>query len=276
MNIYASHRPVGGIWSEPTVLASRDRNNWLRHTATGHPNGSFTVFFGPDESPMEFTDFVDDIVAPKVRMTKPGPRPVLGIRMRASWAATDNLAGVRDVDVRVRSAGRNGRFSSWATWLNDTTATSAQRRVKAGRTYCFAARPRDRVGNVGPWSAPRCAATPVDDRAARTTSGWSEKRSRAAYQRTLTTTDRRGERLVLPGVRARQIGLVARTCPACGKVTVRHGGRLLGTVDLRSRTVRNKRVFVLRTYARPRPGKVVVRVISGGKPVQIDGFIAKR
>ena len=55
-----------------------------------------------------------------------------------------------------------------------------------------------------------------------------------------------------------------------------HGGRLLGTVDLSSRTVRNKRVFVLKTYTTPRLGKVVVRVVSGGKPVQIDGFLAKR
>lgn len=275
-DVHAVYRPVGGTWSEPMMLARRDRNNFLEHTAIGHPNGSFTVFFGPGEGPVEFTDFVDDSVAPKVRMTEPGPRPVLGSRMPASWTATDNLAGVRDVDVRVRSAGRDGRFSIWATWLNDTTATSGRRRVGPGRTYCFSARARDRVGNVGAWSPSRCAATPLDDRAARTTSGWSETRSRAAYQRTLTTTDRRGERLVLPGVRARQIGLVARTCPACGKVTVRHGGRLLGTVDLSARTVRNKRVFVLKTYNTPRLGKVVVRVVSGGKPVQIDGFVAKR
>jgi hypothetical protein len=275
-DVHAVHRPVGGTWSDSTLLARRDRNTWLQHSAVGHPNGSFTVFFGPYDGPTEFTDFVDDSAAPTVRMTKPGPRPVLDSRMRAAWAATDNLAGVRDVDVRVRSAGRDGRLSSWATWLNDTTKTSAQRRVGPGRTYCFSARARDRVGNVGPWSTSRCAATPLDDRAARTTSGWSKTRTRAAYQRTLTTTDRRNESLVLPGVRARQIGLVTRTCPACGKVTVRHGGRLLGTVDLRSRTVRNKRVFVLKTYNTPRLGKVVVRVVSGGKPIQIDGFVVKR
>jgi hypothetical protein len=270
--VFAAHRPADGAWQEPVRIGQRDTGGLAVHA---YPNGMFTALFHDDGAAM-WSDHVDDTAAPTVRMTKPGPRPVLGSRMRASWTATDNLAGVRDVDVRVRSAGRDGRFSSWATWLNDTTATSAHRRVVPGRTYCFSARARDRVGNVGRWSEPRCAATPVDDRAASASSGWSETRSRAAYQRTLTTTDRRGERLVLPGVRARQIGLVARTCPACGKVTVRHGGRLLGTVDLRSPNVRNKRVFVLKTYTTPRLGTLVVHVVSSGKPVHIDGFVAKR
>lgn len=82
-------------------------------------------------------------------------------------------------------------------------------------------------------------------------------------------------RLTLRGVGARQVSLVARTCPGCGVVTVTHAGQRLGRIDLSSSRVRDRRVFRLKPRARLIRGPDVVRVVSRGKPVQIDSLIAR-
>jgi hypothetical protein len=225
---------------------------------------------------MQYTDFGDDLEGPRVQMRKPTLRPELDTRMPVAWNATDDLSGVQNVDVRFRTAGRNAKFTRWSMWLNDTKRTSAEKRVRPGRTYCFSARGRDRQGKVGRWSPARCTATPVNDRAAKATAGWKKVQHKAAYKRTLTTTRKQGQRLVLRGVRGRQLSLVARSCPRCGVVTVSHGDRSLGRVNLRSARVRNQRVYKLATYRRPKAARLVVRLISRGKPVQIDGFVIRR
>lgn len=265
-------RREGGVWMDSVVLASRlgSGRRSMRQVIAGH-GGRFTVLFN-SVGDLGFADLVDDDVQPQARVAVAKHGAVLGRRAPIRWAGSDDLAGVRDLDVRVRSAGRNGRFSSWAMWREDTTATSGRLGVRPGRTYCVSARATDRAGNTGRWSRQRCVAAPVDDRALRASAGWQRARSKAAYQRTLTVTSRRGARLVLGGVRAKRLSLVAATCPACGTVEVRHGGRLVGKVDLSSRKARHKRVFTLPGYRGLRSDKVVVRVTSTGKPVRIDGI----
>jgi hypothetical protein len=222
------------------------------------------------------SDYLDDTAAPAAQMVAPGKDYVRGKSIPASWRATDDLAGVWKMAVRVRSARRSGDFSTWSMWFRGTTVTSGVFTGKPGRTYCFSARATDRSGNVGAWSAERCATTPIDDRAFDVRGPWSRVESSTAYGRTLTRTDVSGARLRLADVPARALRLVARTCPTCGKVRVTHGGRDLGVVDLSSGRVRNRRVVLVRDYDRLRHGAVVVRVVGQGRPVSIDGIIASR
>jgi hypothetical protein len=235
----------------------------------------FTAVLARGEDIM-FRDFVDDSRAPSARVVTPRGPVTLSGKVRVSWSARDDLSGVRDVDLRLRSAGRRGEFFDWRSSLTRSTATSVVRSVDAGQTACYSVRARDRVGNQGAWSKDRCVTAPVDERAATASTGWTKQRSKAAYRGTLMTTDRHGSRLTLPGVTARRIGLVVRTCSGCGTVAVIHGGRRVATFDLGSRKTRNKQVFLARAYGSPRSGRLVVRVVSNGKPVHIDGIIARR
>jgi hypothetical protein len=157
-----------------------------------------------------------------------------------------------------------------------TTSTSKNFRVEPQRTYCFSARARDRAGNLGRWGRSRCVATPIDDRAFAASPRWSRLEGRNAYRQTLTMTRSKGERLAVGRVTARQVSLVARTCPECGVVRVTYAGRDLGTLDLSSDSVQVPRVLRLPGVAKRLTGKVVIRVVSRGKPVAIDGIVARR
>lgn len=266
-----------GAWTEAETVATRADlgplySSWRGlQTVVAPQRGLFTHVFLADDG-VRVSDNVSDRTAPTVHLARPKAAVSLTGSLPVSWVARDELTGVRGVDVRLRSAGRNGRFSRWTMWRDDTTAKAGRFATRPGRTYCVSARATDRAGNTGRWSRQRCVAAPVDDRALRASAGWQRARSKAAYQRTLTVTSRRGARLVLGGVRAKRLSLVAATCPRCGTVEVRHGGRLVGTVDLSSRKPRHKRVFTLPGYRGLRSGKVVVRVTSTGEPVRIDGI----
>jgi hypothetical protein len=276
-SLRAVHRPVGGEWSRPTTLALADpsRGSWTVVEVLGLGSGMFTAVLAQGKDTI-FRDFVDDSQAPSAQVVTPRGLVTLSGKVRVSWSARDDLAGVRDMDLRLRSAGRRGGFSDWRMSLTRSTATSVMRSVDPGQTACYSVRARDRVSNQGAWSRRRCATAPVDERSATASAGWTKLRSKAAYRNTLMSTDRRGARLLLQGVKARRVGLVARTCSGCGKVAVIHGGRRVATFELASRKTRNKRVLLAGSYRLPRSGKVVVRVLSSGKPVHIDGIVAAR
>lgn len=275
----AAYRPPSGPWGHPTDLGGpsappQTSTYGSSPEVVAYPNGMFTsVFIGA--SPM-FADHVDDTVGPRSRVLAPRQDFVRSTRIRIRWEATDALARPRDTDVRVRSAGRSGGFGAWSMWKRRTTDTSAVFSGKPGRTYCFSAQARDRVGNIGARSNERCAATPVDDRAFSAGSSWKRLNDPRAYLGTLTHARASGQWLRLADTRARTLRLLVRTCPDCGTVKVTHGGRGLGVFDLTSPRVRNKQVILLRRYARLRDGVVVVRVVSSGKPVVIDGLVVSR
>ena len=265
--VYAARRAAGGGWSQRVMLAQDALA--VRPQVRAYPNGMFTAVFG-DEKAVLWSDHVNDVVGPHTTMRAPAKAFVAGTRISVRWSATDALSRPDTVDVRARSAGGAGDFGSWRMWRRNTTAPSAVFVGRAGRTYCFQARSRDRVGNLGAWSAARCTSTPVDDRSFTSTGKWNRVASGGAYLSTLTTTHNAGHALRLPRIRATSLRLLARTCSSCGTVRISHAGRTLGTFDLVSRQARN-RVIHLRSYQRPKMGAVVIRVVGNGS-VRIDGL----
>lgn len=271
----ASYRPSGGAWQAPETMAGEGPSGLGRRVeVAGYPNGMFTAVF-TDGAPM-YSDHVDDSVAPSTRMLAPSKDFVTSTRVPVRWRSTDAFARVRDMDVRVRSAGRAGGFSGWSVWLRRTTDTAAPFAGRPGRTYCFSARARDRVGNLGAWSRERCATTPLDDRAFEASGAWTGLTDRSAYRRTLTSATAAGARLRLENVNADRLRLVAHTCRTCGTVRVTHAGRDLGAFSLRSKHATAKHVILLADYPRARRGALVVRVVSRGRAVRVDGVIASR
>jgi len=272
----ASLHRLGHDWTEPTAIASPHPVS-PEHPVQGapeviaEPNGMFTATFIQDG--VVLVDLADDGEAPSARIVRPRRDQILRNNFRVRWTATDDMVGVRDYDVRVKSAPYNRKFSTWHQIWRDTTSTDARFNGEAGHTYCFSVRATDRLGKVGKWSRKRCVSTAVDDRAFRISAGWDEVESADAFENTLTTTTFRRQRLVLDHVRARDISIVVRSTKQSGKVIVRHAGRNLERIDLATEKLRNKHVIHVHHARQAQLGRLIIRVISDDKPVQIDGAI---
>lgn len=236
-----------------------------------YPNGMFTVLHLDDDA-LWWSDYVDDTTGPSVHMLAPRRSFNTRTSIQVRWALRDELARPKNADVRVRKTSPDRAYRSTEVWKRRETQKSGRYPGRPGWTYCFSARGRDRVGNLGGWSDERCLTTPIDDRSFATTTGWRRVQQRASYRNTLTATNRRGT-MRRSGVPATTLRLLAQTCPSCGRIKVTHGGRALGTFDLQSPKTR-KSVLLLTNYNQRRKGALVLTVVSRGKPVRIDGLIA--
>jgi hypothetical protein len=143
--------------------------------------------------------------------------------------------------------------------------------VPYGATQCFAVRGRDRVGNVGTWSARRCLTRPWDDRsfAAR---GFTRKTSSAEWLGTSSRSTLTGATLSRSSVTARQVVLLVTTCTACGSVDVLHAGRRVATLSLRSSSPRHQ-VWIRTPLFSKATGTLTLKTRSTA-PVVIDGIAA--
>ena len=78
--------------------------------------------------------------------------------------ATDNLSGIKDFDVRYRTAPAGGSFGRYTQWFTDTTLTSALFTPTPGSTICFSVRARDRAcWEQFTYSPEVCSTAPYDD-----------------------------------------------------------------------------------------------------------------
>ena len=105
--------------------------------------------------------------------------------------------------------------------------------------------------------------------------GWAARSGKDAYfGDTYVTTTRKGATLVRTGARVKRVGLVASTCPTCGKVAVLLDGKRIGTVDLAGPR-RATTVLMLPAVSLQR-ATVTLRVRSSGQRVRIDGLVLSR
>lgn len=218
-----------------------------------------------------------DQSGPVTRLTAPTYPRQTATSFRVAWAGRDAWSTPKSYDVRVGAQTYDGTPSGFTTLARATTSTSQTFAGSPGTTYCFAARARDHHRNLGPMSAHRCTTTPVDDRTATATGTWSRTSTGTAYEGTLTSTTTTGATLILTGVQAQDLSLVAQRCPGCGAVQVTFGGTDLGTFDLSAPEVRHKQLVTIGTLSSAQTGDLVVEVVStAGQPVRLDGFVAGR
>ncbi|WP_134765995.1 hypothetical protein [Nocardioides sp. 1609] len=201
-----------------------------------------------------------------VRMARQRP-------MAVAWGGTD-ASGIASYDVLLRSATADGAFGPARNWQTRTTSTRATVAGTRGTTYCFAVRATDGSGNVGPVSAERCDAVPLDDRDLRRRGRWESTRDRAAYGNGLSASTRRGATLSVP-VLARRLALTVRRCRTCGKIAVTVGDRRLGTIDLAGRAGLVTHVLLAAGQSEAR-GTLEIRVLTRGRLVQVDAVGASR
>lgn len=215
-----------------------------------------------------------DTGPPTAAVLAPLPSATLSAAVPLAWSANDTGSGVASFDVRWRAAAPSalalGQPVSPAG-LQRTVARSTTLSLAPGAQACFSARARDRAGNLGSWGAEQCTSVLLDDRALAATR-WARGASSGHALGTFTRTTTPGAVLSRAGLAARRVGLVVTTCPTCGSVDVRHAGRLLGRVDLRSTTTRTRQLRWLTVPGPPRAGTLTITAVSTRLAI-IDGIV---
>jgi hypothetical protein len=184
---------------------------------------------------------------------------------------------VASYDVRVTSASVSQGFGDWsrpAAWQG-LTSTQKAFSLPQGVTRCLSVRARDNVGNVGAWSAARCATGAVDERALPRAGEWTTVRSASLLGGYGLRTSRLGDEVWSPYTTVRRVGVVASTCPTCGTVGVYVGDVLVGRLSLTSSVLKHQQVRAL-ALPSTRSGVVSLRVLTSGRPVLVDGLLVSR
>ena len=70
-----------------------------------------------------------------------------------------------------------------------------------------------------------------------------------------------------------RLGVVATRCSGCGSVAVYIGEVKRGTVSLAASSTVRRAVLLLPRLASPVTGAVVIKVMTSGKRVQVDGLV---
>jgi hypothetical protein len=187
-----------------------------------------------------------------------------------TWSGSDIGTGVAKYDVRFRVITSAG-VSTTRGWLASTTLTSGALAVSPGNQYCVSVQAIDRAGNRSAWSAERCVLSPLDDRSL-VRSGFTTGSSSLYYRSTVTFASRTTASLSRTGIKAKQVGLVVRTCATCGAVNVYLGGVKRGTLSTRGAT--KYRVVLWLPAGTPKSGSLVLKP-SSSAPVYIDGVLIR-
>jgi hypothetical protein len=220
--------------------------------------------------------YVEDSTAPSGgKITSTLPTFSLVTPFTVAWGgATDSASGVKSYDVYVRTAHFDGSFGSGTPFKSTSSPGSDSFQGQPGDTYCFYVTATDNAGNTSGASANQCTAMPVDDAALATSSGgWTRNTGQSGYyQGTSTSSSTNGASLSLAGVQAKQISLVATTCPTCGTVQVYQGATLLKKVRLVSKSVQTEQVIPVASFSTVHTGTVTLKVAGSGKQAIIDGL----
>jgi hypothetical protein len=215
-----------------------------------------------------------DVLAPISFVTAPTVPATLGSAVTLSWSGFDRGgSGIKSYDVRQT------RYSFTGARVDTNLLTSTTLRTKAvpvvrGNLYCFSVRAKDNVGNAATaFSAARCLTVPLDQTSLVRSAGWVTATGSAYYGGSVATIARKSATLTRTGVKAKQIGVVVRTCSTCGSVAVYIGATKVGTVSTKSSVGAYKKLIWLPASSL-RSGTLKLVTTSTAK-VFIDGVAIK-
>ena len=279
----AEPRPCPGPWSgvasawptappaawtaQPVAAAAGARSVVVAH------GGDATLAWTDGEGGPVRARTLDTLAPTAVHLTAP-MRPLnAGTRIKVGWIGADLWSPIR-YEVQRQVASFRGDFAPAAPWQS-LTATDAAYAARAGQTVCLKVRGLDEAGNASPWSVPRCATTPVNDRTLKA-KGFAQKKGKGYFSNDYAAARQRGATLTLPRVTARRVALLVGVGPDNGSVSVTLGRHRLGTFSLAARSKSKQVVIPVATFGTPRTGRLQVTVTSKGRPVTLDGVYAGR
>jgi hypothetical protein len=216
-----------------------------------------------------------DATGPVAQVTAPGYGATTADAAIVRFAATDP-AGLASYDVRYRRAPTFAGYGGYVQPWTGITTTTVNLGMDPGYEYCVSARAKDRLGNVGAWSAERCFSRPVDDSwMTLATPGWSRARWSAMYLGTATNTTTYGASITR-GVQGKRFYLLATRCPGCGLVSVFLNDRYLTGINLSATTTQRQVLIPLPVQSTTFTGTLKITSRSSGKLIQVDGLAVRR
>lgn len=223
-----------------------------------------------------------DTTAPTVTATAPAQPFTLASSATVSWTGQDNTGGtgLAYYQVRERTAAYSSGFTPWthpSAWqaLNPATTSVTASSLAQGGDYCFAVRAVDNAGNTSPWTIPRCTARPLDDRALSVSAGWSRGTGSSYWNGTITATSTHAATATRTGAELDRVGIVATRGPGMGTIAVYIGATRIGQISLAAVSTTYRNLILLPRFSY-RTATVAVKVVSSGKPVQLDGLAVSR
>jgi hypothetical protein len=223
-----------------------------------------------------------DSTAPTVTATAPQQPFTLASSATVSWTGQDATGGtgIWYYQVRERTAAYSSGFTAWtypSAWqaLNSTVTSVTASGLAQGGDYCFAVRAVDYAGNTSPWTTPRCTARPLDDRALSVGAGWVRGTGSSYWNGTITATSTSAATATRAGAELDRVGIVATRGPGMGTIAVYVGTTNVGQISLAASATTYRSLILLPRFSY-RTATVAVKVISSGKPVQLDGLAVSR
>lgn len=223
-----------------------------------------------------------DTTAPTVTATAPTQPFTLASSATVSWTGQDSTggSGIAYYQVRERTAAYSSGFTAWAypsTWqaLNPATTSVTASGLAQGGDYCFAVRAVDNAGNMSAWTTPRCTARPLDDRALSAGAGWARGTGSSYWNGTITTTSTHAATATRTGAELDRAGIVATRGPGMGTIAVYIGAKQIGQISLAAASTTYQNLIPLPRFSYG-AATVAVKVVSSGKPVQLDGLAVSR
>ena len=227
-------------------------------------------------------DWTVDSNAPTVTATAPAQPFTLASSATVSWAGQDGTGGtgIAYYQVRERTAAYSSGFTPWAypsTWqaLSPATTSVTASGLAQGGDYCFAIRAVDNAGNTSPWTTPRCTARPLDDRALSVGAGWARGTGSSYWNGTITATSTSAATATRTGAELDRAGIVATRGPGMGTIAVYAGATRIGQISLAATSTAYQSLIPLPRFSYS-SATVTVKVVSSGKPVQLDGLAVSR
>ena len=272
--VQAARRSPGSSWGSPEDLSAGGDGASHAQVAVDNQGNAVAVWQRAEGLRAQAAGL--DAAGPTARVIRPRNIAQTTTTFAVAWSATDRWSPIASYDVRYQDANYADGFGSPVTFRDAESLRSASFNGTPGHTYCFAARARDTVVNVGAWSQRRCTAVPLDDRALATSDGWQRSSGSANYLHTITVGTNQDATLTRTGVQTKRILLLVTRCPGCGSVTVSFGGHPLGTFSLAAATTRSRQLIAVHTFPTVRSGALKLRIASSGKPVRIDGVVLSR
>jgi hypothetical protein len=222
-----------------------------------------------------------DATAPTVpTMTKPTVAFQKAASFAVAWSSTDGGVAVGGLNpgthhVRYRSASNtNATLLPHTWWQRSTKLRSATFTGTRGLAYCFSAMARDGSGNASAWGAERCTAVPLDDTRMAPSAGWTRVASGASgyFDSSYSRSSTRGAALTFGTAQAKRLALLVTKSPTAGSIQVLWNGTVLAQLNLAASTTTKKSLVQLPPFASVQSGTVTVKVVSTGKPVEIDAL----
>jgi hypothetical protein len=274
--VQVARRPVGDSWGAPRLLSAAGQNGHSSRVAIDTQGNAVAVWSRSDGTNTRAQARGLDAAGPISTMSRPTRWAQTSTTFGLAWTAADRWSPVASHDVRYRYAPYYSGFGTTTMWRSATLASSTTFTARPGRTYCFSARARDTLNNLGPWSAQRCTAVPLDDRTLSADSSWSRRTGTSSYLGTFTAAHANGATLTRTGVRTKRLALLVTTCATCGVVKVSFAGISLGRFNLASASTVHRKIISVRTFAAVRSGALKIQIVSADKPVYIDGVVVSR